>query len=227
MEFLVDDQQNFYFLEMNTRLQVEHPITEMVTGVDIVKEQIRIAGGNNLSYSQNHIQFQGAAIECRIYAEDPDHNFMPSPGKIQGLRIPGGPGIREDSGIYEGFEVPIYYDPILAKLVAWDHTRQEAIGRMARALEEYQVLGIKTAISFYQRIMHHPDFLKGNVTTAFLNEIFSTSDDIREHPLRDIALIAAAIQEYERLSSVLPAASPTAGPTSRWKSIGRDEGLRS
>lgn len=228
MEFLVDDQQNFYFLEMNTRLQVEHPVTEMVTGVDIVKEQIRIADGNKLSYSQNQIQFQGAAIECRIYAEDPDQNFMPSPGRIQGLRIPGGPGIRDDSGIYEGFEVPIYYDPILAKLVAWGHTRKEAIGRMARALEEYQVLGIKTAIPFYQRIMHHPDFLKGNVTTAFLGETFSTSDDLREHPLRDIALIAVAIQEYERLSSSgLPAASPAATTSSRWKSAGRVEGLRS
>lgn len=227
MEFLVDADQKFYFLEMNTRLQVEHPVTEMVTGVDIVKEQIRIAANHPLSYRQADIQFRGAAIECRIYAEDPDRNFMPSPGRIEGLRVPGGPGIRDDSGIYEGFEVPIYYDPILAKLVAWGPTRAEAIRRMARALEEYQVLGIKTAIPLYQRIMHHPDFVKGIVTTAFLNEVF-TAETHREQLLSDIAMIAAAIHEFERAGSISAGAVPSSLPReSRWKTLGRKEELRS
>lgn len=228
MEFLVDANQNFYFLEMNTRLQVEHPVTEMVTGVDIVKEQIRIASGLPLSFKQSEIQFRGAAIECRIYAEDPDRNFMPSPGKIEGLRAPGGPGIRDDSGIYEGFEVPIYYDPILAKLVAWGSTRQEAIGRMARALEEYQILGIKTAIPFYQRILHHPDFVRGDVNTGFLSGAFASTDESRAHPLREIALIAAAIHELERAgSTAAPSTVSTLNRESRWKMLGRKEGLRS
>jgi acetyl-CoA carboxylase biotin carboxylase subunit len=227
MEFLVDADQNFYFLEMNTRLQVEHPVTEMVTGVDIVQEQIRIASGEPLSHKQSDITFRGAAIECRIYAEDPDHNFMPSPGKIEGLRVPGGPGIRDDSGIYEGFEVPIYYDPILAKLVAWGATRKDAIARMSRALEEYYVVGIKTAIPFYQRILHHPDFVKGNVNTGFLAGAFATVDQGREHPLRDIALLATAIYEFERMvSTPTSSVAPTVTRESRWKTLGRKEGLR-
>lgn len=226
MEFLVDDQQHFYFLEMNTRLQVEHPVTEMVTGVDIVKEQIRIASGNSLSWKQTDIHFRGAAIECRIYAEDPDRNFMPSPGKIEGLRTPGGPGIRDDSGIYEGFEVPIFYDPILAKLIAWAPTRPEAIHRMTRALEEYQVLGIKTAIPFYQRILHHPDFVKGNVTTAFLNSILS-DEPAHAQVMQDIAMIAAAIHEYERAGAAAESVAPAFTRESRWKMLGRKESMRS
>ena len=125
MEFLVDGNQNFYFLEMNTRLQVEHPVTELVTGVDLVKKQIRIAEGQTSDCNRRNVQFSGAAIECRIYAEDPESNFMPSPGKISVLRIPGGPGIRDDSGIYEGYEVPLYYDPLLSKLIAWGQTEKK------------------------------------------------------------------------------------------------------
>ncbi|HEY4492094.1 MAG TPA: acetyl-CoA carboxylase biotin carboxylase subunit, partial [Acidobacteriota bacterium] len=146
MEFLVDGEQNFYFLEMNTRLQVEHPVTEMVTGIDIVKQQIKIAAGEALPFTQKDVTFKGAALECRIYAEDPDRNFLPSPGRILALSVPGGPGIRDDSGISGGFEVSIHYDPLLSKLVAWGSSRHEAVQRMTRALEEYKVVGIKTTI---------------------------------------------------------------------------------
>lgn len=198
MEFLVDDQENFYFLEMNTRLQVEHPVTEMVTGIDVVKEQIRIASGQPLSFRQEDVKFRGSAIECRIYAEDPNNKFMPSPGKISGLRLPGGPGIRDDSGIYEGFEVSIYYDPLLSKLAAWAPERSETVRRMARALDEYQVRGIKTTIPLFQRIMRHPDFVGGNVTTAFLEDFFAPADKSVPSEKEDIALLAAAIYEFER-----------------------------
>ncbi len=226
MEFLVDGDQNFYFLEMNTRLQVEHPITEMVTGIDIVKEQIRIASGERIDRTQDSIPFRGAAIECRIYAEDPDHDFIPSPGKITGIRLPGGPGVREDSGIYGGYEVPIHYDPLLSKLVTWGSNREEAIRRMARALEEYQVLGIKTTIPFYRRVMRNPAFLEGNVTTSFIEEFFSR-DHSREHPLQDVAVIAAAISEYEYLSAASAAAVVPVKQESGWRIHARKEGLRS
>src|SRR6266446_1031221 len=148
VEFLVDADRNFYFLEMNTRLQVEHPVTELVTGLDLVKLQIRIAAGEALGLAQENIEWQGAAIECRVYAEDPDRNFLPSPGKITSLAEPSGPGIRLDSGVYEGFAVPIDYDPLLAKLAAWAGTRGEAIARMSRALGEYHVVGIRTNLAF-------------------------------------------------------------------------------
>ena len=223
MEFLVDGDQNFYFLEMNTRLQVEHPVTECVTGIDIVKEQIRIASGQPLSYSQKDIVFHGSAIECRIYAEDPDHSFIPSPGKIAGLRIPGGPGIRDDSGIYEGYEVSIHYDPLLSKLIAWGENRAEAIHRMKRALEEYQVVGIKTTIPFYERVMRNAAFLKGNVNTSFAEEVLSHPDSIQDHPVEEIAIIAAAIAQLEgsNISSRAPQAK------NAWKATARAEGLRS
>src|SRR5205085_5698038 len=142
-------------------------------------------------------------------------------GRIEALRIPGGPGIRDDSGIYEGFEVPIHYDPILSKLIAWGHTRREALERMSRALEEYEVLGIKTAIPFYQRILHHPDFVQGNVTTAFLDSVFAGADHAREHPMRNIAFIAAAIQEFEKSSAGAAASGPApSAAVSPWKMLG-------
>jgi acetyl-CoA carboxylase, biotin carboxylase subunit len=224
MEFLVDADQNFYFLEMNTRLQVEHPVTETVTNVDIVQEQIRIASGKTLSYSQEDISFRGAAIECRIYAEDPEHGFIPSPGRITGLRTPGGPGIRDDSGIYEGFEVSIYYDPLLSKLIAWGQTRDEAIGRMKRALEEYKVMGIKTTIPFYQRVMRNIRFLSGNITTSFIDEIFADQELFREHPMEELAVLAAAIYQYESLSVPQTPAQSSLNP---WRLQARKEGLRS
>ena len=228
MEFLVDADQNFYFLEMNTRLQVEHPVTEMVTGIDMVKEQFRIAFGEKLSFAQKDIRFRGAAIECRIYAEDPEQNFMPSPGKILSLRVPGGPGVRDDSGIYEGFEVPIHYDPLLSKLITWGETRQEAIRRMSRALEEYNVLGIKTAIPFYQRIMQDPVFQEGDITTAFIDQVFSAMDVTRTHPFQEIAIIAAAISEFEIANGNSPAVTENrASNQNAWKWMGRKEGLGS
>jgi acetyl-CoA carboxylase, biotin carboxylase subunit len=227
MEFLVDGNQNFYFLEMNTRLQVEHPVTELVTGIDIVKAQIQIAAGEPLRLRQEDVHFTGAAIECRIYAEDPESNFMPSPGKITGLRVPGGPGIREDSGIYEGYEIPIYYDPLLSKLSAWGHTRKEAIARMLRALEEYQVQGIKTTISFYHRVMQNSEFVKGLFTTSFIDEQFSRMDTIRKHPLDQIAIIAAAVSEFERLNAGASEDKSAGAPENPWRSAARKDGLRS
>jgi acetyl-CoA carboxylase biotin carboxylase subunit len=222
MEFLVDAGQNFYFLEMNTRLQVEHPITEIVSGVDIVKEQIRIALGDPMAVRQEDVHFRGAAIECRIYAEDPENNFLPFPGRISTLRAPGGPGIREDSGIYEGYEVPVFYDPLLSKLIAWGRTRIGAIERMSRALEEYQILGIKTTLPFYQRVMRDLHFIKGDVTTAFIDEIFARKDEKREHPKETIALIAAAIYEHERQAATALRKEHSA-QTSPWKLLGRKE----
>jgi len=223
MEFLVDANQNFYFLEMNTRLQVEHPITEMVTGIDLVREQIGIASGEPLSFKQSDVKPRGAAIECRIYAEDPYLGFLPSPGKITRLRTPSGPSIRDDSGIYEGYEVSIYYDPLLSKLVTWGKDRTEAIQRMSRALREYQVLGIQTTVEFYQGIMEDKVFLSGNYSTAFLQEFFSRTDNHSSKADPTIAMIAAAIYELEHSSS----ASATTRSTniSRWKMLGRKESL--
>ena len=227
MEFLVDANQNFYFLEMNTRVQVEHPTTEMVTGVDIVKEQIRIADGEKLQFSQKDIVFRGAAIECRIYAEDAEHNFLPSPGLISTLRVPGGPGIRDDSGIYEGFEVPVYYDSLLSKLLAWGRNREEAIERMTRALEEYLIVGIKTTIPFYQLVLRTAAFEKGNVTTSFIDDYFKQEKTSEQNPYENIALAVAAISEFERLTSgfsQIP--DPSSKQVNAWKILGRKEGLR-
>src|SRR4030095_2171451 len=154
--------------EMNTRLQVEHPVTEMVTGIDLVKEQIRIADGALLQFQQQDVSMRGAAIECRIYAEDPENNFFPSPGTIRLLRTPAGPGIRDDSGVYEGWTVPIDYDPLISKLVAWAPSREEAIQRMLRALREYQLEGIQTNVAFFGEILNHADFRKGNFDTGFI-----------------------------------------------------------
>ncbi|HEY6991921.1 MAG TPA: acetyl-CoA carboxylase biotin carboxylase subunit, partial [Bryobacteraceae bacterium] len=169
VEFLVDRELRFYFLEMNTRLQVEHPVTEMVTGVDLVKLQVGIAAGEKLPVSQEQVVLGGSAIECRIYAEDPDNNFFPSPGKIVRLRTPSGPGIRDDSGVYEGWTVPIDYDPMISKLVAWAPSRTEAIARMQRALREYQVEGIKSNVRFFREILQHKDFLSGDFDTGFID----------------------------------------------------------
>lgn len=227
MEFLVDHEQNFYFLEMNTRLQVEHPVTEMVSGIDVVKEQIRIASGLPLSFRQEDIQFRGAAIECRIYAEDPEKNFMPAPGKITGLRLPGGPGIRDDSGIYEGYEVPLYYDPLLSKLVAWAPSRKEAITRMERALEEYLVRGIKTTIPLYRQMLRHPDFVRGDVTTAFIEDFFAQRSSAGNQKREDFAMAAAAILEFERHQlGMITGSQRASGAGSRgWKKRGWREGL--
>ncbi len=168
-EFLLSADKSFYFLEMNTRLQVEHPITEWVTGTDLVREMVRVAAGEPLSWTQDQIQRRGASIECRVYAEDPSTNFLPSPGTIEQLRVPSGPGVRDDSGAYPGCTISSYYDPLVSKLAVWAPTRDQAIARMRRALHEYVVTGIRTNLAFHERLMAHPDFVAGNYDTGFID----------------------------------------------------------
>ncbi|HPM91789.1 MAG TPA: acetyl-CoA carboxylase biotin carboxylase subunit, partial [Bacteroidales bacterium] len=170
IEFIVDESLNYYFLEMNTRLQVEHPITERVVGVDLVKEQIRIANNEVLALKQEELKQRGHAIECRIYAEDPDRNFMPSPGVIKHITEPHGLGVRCDGYVYEGYEIPLYYDPMISKLICWGKTRDEAIARMKRALYEYKITGVKTSIRLLVRIMDTPDFKEGKYNTHFIEK---------------------------------------------------------
>ena len=188
VEFLLDGDRNFYFLEMNTRLQVEHPVTEMVTALDIVKLQIRIAAGECLPFSQEDITIRGHAIECRIYAEDPDNNFFPAPGKITDRSVPAGPGIRLDDGIYSGWTVPNEYDPLLGKLIAWDNTRTDAIRRMQRALGEYHAGGIKTNVSLFRRILNSRDFQDAAIYTRWLDDFLSApqSETAPSHTTSDI-----------------------------------------
>jgi acetyl-CoA carboxylase biotin carboxylase subunit len=229
LEFLVDEARNFYFLEMNTRLQVEHPVTEMVTGLDLVKLQIRIAAGEPLPFRQEDVSMRGHAIECRVYAEDPDNNFFPSPGRILSRRIPAGPGIRMDDGVYPGWVVPNDYDPLLGKLIAWGVTREEAIQRMRRALEEYYVSGIKTNIALFRRVLQEPDFLAARLHTRWLDEW------LRAAPLppaatlaatngrvEDAAVLAAALWHRKECSAGERPASDAA-PESRWKLEARRE----
>lgn len=222
IEFLVDAERNFYFLEMNTRLQVEHPVTELVTGRDLVHEQIRVAAGEPLSFSQEDIAMRGAAIECRIYAEDSENNFLPSPGRITRLRPPAGPGVRYDSGSYVGWEVPIYYDALVAKLCVWAETREAAINRLERVLGEYSVEGIKTTIPFFRAVIQNEDFRKGNFDTGFIDRFLKglggDSFIERETPLEDIALIASIL--HARASSVQKG-DASSRTESRWKLHGR------
>ncbi len=181
IEFLLDKNGQFYFMEMNTRIQVEHPVTEMVTGVDLVKEQIRIAAGEKLSISQRDIKVKGHAIECRVNAEDPDKNFMPSPGRITLYHLPGGPGIRIDSAAYQGYSVPPFYDSMIAKLIVWEEDREAAISRMLRALEEFEIQGVKTTIPFHIKVLNNPYFRSGNFYTNFIQEhIFGDKTDITD-----------------------------------------------
>ena len=197
VEFLVNKNKNFYFLEMNTRLQVEHPVTEMTTGIDLVKEMIKIAAGEKLSFRQEDVEQRGASIECRIYAEDPDNNFLPSPGKILGLRTPGGPGIRDDCGVFEGYVVPIYYDPLISKLITWGATRNEAIEKMSRALKEYSIKGIKTTIPFHERVMKNPHFISGDFDTNFIDTKFNKEKrKDKDDSYKEIALISAVLWAF-------------------------------
>jgi acetyl-CoA carboxylase biotin carboxylase subunit len=196
VEFLVDQQKNFYFLEMNTRLQVEHPVTELATGLDLVHLQIRIAAGERLPFTQQDLQIRGHAIECRIYAEDPDNNYFPSPGKITLLLQSSGPGIREDSGIYEGWTVPMDYDPLLAKLIGYAADRDQAIDRLTRALKEYFVGGIKTNLSLFRRILEHPDFRAARLDTGFLDRLLKQKDSVSspaDSSTAEVAAIAAVV----------------------------------
>jgi acetyl-CoA carboxylase biotin carboxylase subunit len=191
IEFILDQNGNFYFLEMNTRVQVEHPVTEMVTGFDIVKWMIRIASGEKLPFAQDELSINGHAIECRVYAEDPEKNFLPSPGKLEYLRTPTGPGVRNDSSIYSGYEVTPFYDPMLSKLIVWGETREEAIKRMKTALREYVALGVKTNIGFLQRVMDNDEFICGNIDTGFIER--HTELLVPNGGNIESALIAAAI----------------------------------
>jgi acetyl-CoA carboxylase biotin carboxylase subunit len=227
IEFLLDERGEFFFLEMNTRLQVEHPITEMVTGVDLVAWQIRIARGERLTLDREAmVTPRGHAIECRIYAEDPDNGFLPSPGRIHGLRVPQGPGVRDDSGVDEGGDVPIFYDPMISKLVTWGDTRSHALARMRRALAEYEVRGIKTTIPFFQWILQDEDFVAGRFDTGFIDRKLGArnGDPLRvpdpEH--EELAAIAAALAHLART----PGAAVDATESSRWRATGRLDALR-
>jgi len=223
VEFLVDRGRNFYFLEMNTRLQVEHPTTEMVVGIDLVKEQLRIAAGEPLRWKQEDVAMRGVAIECRIYAEDPANNFFPCPGVIRRLQAPRGPGIRSDSGVYEGWKVPIEYDPLLAKLVVWGSDRSEAIARLRRALAEYEVFGIETTVPFFRRVLEHPDFVAGHIDTGFIDRALADgilSEDESSPEEERVALLAAAL-DAARNGVGRP---PAPAPDNAWKMAGR-EGL--
>jgi acetyl-CoA carboxylase biotin carboxylase subunit len=229
IEFLLDADGQFYFLEMNTRLQVEHPVTEMVTGVDLVRWQLRIARGEKLTVSpEQALTPRGHAIECRIYAEDPDRGFMPSPGLVRALSVPGGPGIRDDRGVAAGFEIPVFYDSMIAKLVAWGDTRTEAIDRLRRALEEYRVVGVRTTVPFFQWILEQPDFADGRFDTTYLDRVlverkglsFVTAGEI---DVRD-ATLAVALASWFRAHGAVAASPPRNGGA--WRRAARVESVR-
>ena len=218
VEFLMDDQRKFYFLEMNTRLQVEHPVTEAVTGVDIVCEQFRIATGERLSMRQEDVAQRGWALECRVYAEDPDRHFLPSPGRILRLVEPQGPGIRVDSGVYPGWDVPIHYDPLIAKLVAQGADRSQAIARMKRAIGEYRIDGIKTNLGFFVRLLDDPDFVAGALSTGFIDEFLRRRPDQREDaPMKAVAVASALAYRDSQPLSQASDSEPRPRPESAWK----------
>jgi acetyl-CoA carboxylase, biotin carboxylase subunit len=222
VEFLVDARYNFYFLEVNTRLQVEHPVTEQVTGLDLVKLQIAIAAGHRLPFAWETITPRGHAMEVRLYAEDPENNFFPSPGKILSRHAPSGPGIRVDEGIYEGWTVPMDYDPLLSKLIAWGNSREETIARLRRALDEYSTAGIKTNASLFRRILAEPDFLRAEIHTKWLDELLRRPQPAAETDAgrTDAAAVAAALWQATRNG-----AAENAKPESRWKQEGRHQQL--
>ena len=230
IEFLLDEDGSFYFLEMNTRLQVEHPVTEMVTSLDLVHWQIRIARGERLTIDpERALTPHGHAIECRIYAEDPDEGFMPSPGHVRGIRAASGPGIRDDGGVLPGYTVPVFYDSMIAKLVAWAGTRDEAIARMTRALEEYEVLGIRTTIPFFLWLMTEPDYRAGRFDTTYLDRLLESRrgesfSAFSEAETGHIA-IAAALDAWFRSSGAQNGAAPRPR-SSAWKTAARQEALR-
>ena len=227
LEFMMDKDQNFYFLEMNTRLQVEHPITEEVVGVDLVKEQIMIASGYPLHLKQEDLFQRGHAIECRICAEDTENNFMPSPGIIKLLAEPNGIGVRIDSYVYEGYEIPIYYDPMIGKLIVWATNRQYAIERMRRVLYEYKITGLKTNLTYLKRIMHNPDFVKGEYNTLFIekNSRMLQRPNSNNEEIENIAMIAAYIDYLMNLEENSSTQSSDGRPISRWREFGLQKGV--
>ncbi len=233
VEFLVDAERNFYFLEMNTRLQVEHPVTELTTGLDLVHLQVQVAAGEKLPFRQQDISLRGHAIECRIYAEDPANNFFPSPGKITRLLRPSGPGIREDSGVYEGWTVPLDYDPMLAKLIVHAPDRPAAIARMRRALDEYFIGGVKTNLPLFRRILEHPDFAAGRIDTGFLDRLLAeapqgetTTTELAGIAALSAALFAATTMPQKNGRSGGKTAIETGNSSSNWKRTARTEGNR-
>jgi len=218
IEFLVDNDLNYYFLEMNTRLQVEHPITERVTGVDLVKQQILIAEGEELSLKQKDLSQLGHAIECRVNAEDPDNNFSPNPGRIHSITEPLGLGVRTDGYVYEGYEIPIYYDSMISKLIVWAQNREEAIQRMRRALYEYKITGIKTSLKFLERIMDSADFQEGKYNTGFIEKNKEVLFKEKEYDSEtvDMVILATYIDYLNRLNKIIP--SKQLNPAeNRWK----------
>jgi acetyl-CoA carboxylase biotin carboxylase subunit len=221
VEFLLDPQGQFFFLEMNTRLQVEHCVTEVATGVDVVREQLHIAAEQPLRFQQQDVRVRGWAIECRITAEDPYNDFRPSIGCISGVYEPTGPGVRLDSGVYEGFEVSPYYDSLIGKLVAWDRTRLATILRMRRALDEYRILGIKTTIPFHQELMNNPRFIAGEFDTTFVEQGFTLVEEKLEQNLRTVAIAAALLAHQDRGRVHVPAAPSGPQRMPNWKFSGR------
>lgn len=231
MEFLVDKNQNFYFLEMNARLQVEHPITEQVTGIDLVRAQLAIAAGKPLASltpgpSPTLMRERGGhAIECRIYAEDPDMDFMPSPGRIVKARSPEGAWIRVDSAVFSGSEISVYYDPMIAKLITWGRDREEAICRMERGLKEYQIVGVKTNIAFHEAVLSHPDFRQGRYDTGFVERNIAELKRKSHEGFEEVAAVAAVVHQLRKKSVAVPT-GPSASSVSPWRLLGRKEGLR-
>jgi acetyl-CoA carboxylase, biotin carboxylase subunit len=228
IEFLVDGDRNFYFMEMNTRIQVEHPVTELVTGIDLVKAQIEIAAGGRVPFRQSELRQNGWAIECRVYAEDAEHGFVPAPGKIDTLRLPEGPGVRNDCGVYEGSEVSSYYDPMISKLVTWGRDRAEAIGRMRRALSEYMISGsLVTNLNFHRWLMDNPRWIAGEYDTRFINEEYRPGSAATGGDAEQLAgLLAAAFaasRGNHRASTTGPAAAQR---QSAWKTAGRIDSMR-
>lgn len=227
IEFLVDKYRHFYFLEMNTRLQVEHPITEEVMGVDLVKEQIRVADGEKLRFKQEKLFQRGHAIECRICAEDTENGFMPCPGVIRQLIEPNGIGVRIDSYVYEGYEIPLYYDPMIGKLIVWAVTRQYAIERMRRVLYEFKITGLKTNISYLRRIMYAPAFVKGEYDTSFLEKYSRTLQRPKSdnEEIENMAMIAAYVDYLFNLEENKPVRTVDSRPISRWREFGLQKGV--
>jgi acetyl-CoA carboxylase biotin carboxylase subunit len=224
VEFMVDRNRNFYFLEMNTRLQVEHPVTELITGIDIVKEQLHIAAGEVLRFRQDDIRMNGAAMECRISAEDPENNFAPSVGKIMEVIEPGGIGVRVDSGIHAGFDVPIYYDPLIAKLLVWASTRNDVIMRMTRALKEYTIRGVKTTVPFHLLVMKHPKFLAGDYDTTFIDQTLRKIEYTKSNT--EIAAVAAVLGKLLKKEHARVSLTKKEGEVNPWKLAGRREMMR-
>ncbi len=217
VEFILDEEKNYYFLEMNTRLQVEHPVTEMITGVDLVKEQIKIAAGEKLSFRQENLSITGHAVEVRVYAEDPRNNFLPDTGRLQTYRRPQGPGIRVDDGFEQGMDIPIYYDPMLAKLIAWGKDRAEAIERMKRAIDEYDITGPETTLSFCRFVMEHEAFRSGNFDTNFISRYYTPEVQERAATEEEMDIAAALAVMLSRNDTPQPAGQVTSSQGSKWK----------